>query len=119
MGTAGAFDLGGQTPSNLPENVELHVGLIENTLPAFLSQHPPQDHPLALLHVDVDLGDTTLAALENVLPFFVPGTVICFDEMINWAAAWADGGEWAAWSQFTANHPDVRWRWVSRAADAL
>lgn len=50
----GAFDLLGQPPKDLPDNVQLHVGWINETLPKFLVDQP-KTATVSFLHVDVDL----------------------------------------------------------------
>ncbi|WP_146151057.1 class I SAM-dependent methyltransferase [Allosphingosinicella deserti] len=61
----------------MPPNVEIHAGLFENMLPAFLDTHRA---PIAFLHVDCDLYRSTRTVLDLCADRLVPGTVIVFDE---------------------------------------
>jgi len=74
----GAF---AQTPPKAPPNVELVVGLFDDTLPAFASEHPG---PVALLHVDCDLYQSTVTIFRELESRIGPGTVILFDEYWNY-----------------------------------
>ncbi|WP_376097002.1 class I SAM-dependent methyltransferase [Roseomonas sp. CCTCC AB2023176] len=65
----------------VPENVELVVGLFDQTLPRFLASHPG---PIAFLHVDCDLYSSTRTIFELCSERIVPGTVIVFDEYFNY-----------------------------------
>lgn len=60
---------------------ELVVGLFADTLPGFLADHPG---PVAFLHVDCDLYSSTATVLEHVGARFVEGTVVLFDEYVNY-----------------------------------
>jgi predicted O-methyltransferase YrrM len=62
---------------DVPSNVELVVGMFDETLPAFLSAH---SEPIALLHIDCDLYSSTSYVLQQLTPRIVPGTVIAMDE---------------------------------------
>src|SRR6185312_6095321 len=64
-----------------PPNVELVVGLFDDTLPAFASEHPG---PVALLHVDCDLYQSTVTIFRELESRIGPGTVILFDEYWNY-----------------------------------
>lgn len=91
---AGEFDRRGRLPE-VASNVELHVGLFEDTLPDFAAEHIG---PIALLHIDCDLYSsacTVLSALKNQI---VPGTKIVFDEYFNYPA-WREH-EYKAFQEF-------------------
>ncbi len=72
----GSFSLGGRLPQ-VEQNVRLHKGLFEQTLPGFLDENPG---PVAFAHVDCDLYSSTRVVLESLWKRIVPGTVIVFDE---------------------------------------
>ena len=93
----GAFSIDGKLP---PEraNVRLTKGFFENTLPGFVAQHPGAK--LALLHIDCDLYSATRTILENVSSMLVPGTIVIFDELINYHG-WEEG-EFKAFMEFAA-----------------
>jgi hypothetical protein len=61
-------------------NVELVVGLFEETLPRFVATHPG---PAAFIHVDCDLYSSTRTVLAHCEPKIRPGTIIVFDEYFN------------------------------------
>lgn len=67
-------------PSVLP-NVELVVGLFENTLAAFLDRITGN---VSLLHIDCDLYSSTKTVFRELTKRIVPGTVIIFDEYFNY-----------------------------------
>src|SRR5215467_450286 len=54
------FDLHGRLP-RVPANVRLHRGLFEDSLPAWLAEHPG---PVAFIHVDCDLYSSTRTVLK-------------------------------------------------------
>ena len=54
------------------ENVELHKGWFNESLPPFLEQHPG---PVAFIHVDCDLYSSTKTLLDLLAPRIRPGTV--------------------------------------------
>ena len=65
---------------------------------ADLAQHPGAK--IALLHVDCDLYSSTVTILNNVAGMLVPGTIILFDELINYHG-WEEG-EFKAFMEFVA-----------------
>jgi hypothetical protein len=104
---AGTFSQGGQLPV-VPDNVTLVKGLLQATLPPWLSENPGN---VAFLHIDVDLYSAAIAVLEFLDDRIVPGTVIVFDDVAIWSALeqghagaydkWMEG-EWRAlheWAQ--------------------
>lgn len=95
---SGRFSTGGQLPdvSEYP-NISLHKGWFENTLPAFLETHPG---PIRFLHVDCDLYSSTKTILTLCESRIVPGTVILFDEYLNYPG-WQQH-EYKAWQEFIA-----------------
>jgi hypothetical protein len=98
---------------NLPpvrKNCELVVGWFNETLPGFVKKHP---EPLALLHVDCDLYSSTVTVLENLQSQIVAGTVIVFDEYINYPGWQLD--EFRAWQEFVKKH-DVRYEYIGRVS---
>src|SRR4029079_10133754 len=84
---AHAFSIGGHLPP-VRGNVRLTKGFFEDTLPGFVAQHPGAK--LALLHIDCALYSATMTILENVSPMLVPGTIVIFDELINYHG-WEEG----------------------------
>ncbi|MDD3618967.1 MAG: macrocin O-methyltransferase [Desulfobulbaceae bacterium] len=93
---AGKFARHGDLPE-VRDNVELHVGWFEDTLPKFLEAH---DEPAAFLHVDSDLYSSARTILTALQPRIVSGTVIVFDEFFNYPG-WQEH-EYRAFSEFIA-----------------
>jgi predicted O-methyltransferase YrrM len=79
-GSSTMFDAGG-VPPKVPANVFLHVGLFADTLPGWVDEHPD---PIALLHIDCDLYESTACGLRCLAPRIREGTIIVFDEYFNY-----------------------------------
>lgn len=77
---AGKFTRHGDLPE-VRENVSLHVGWFDQTLPGFLESHPGN---AAFIHIDADLYSSAKTVLDLLRPRIVPGTVIVFDEFFNY-----------------------------------
>jgi hypothetical protein len=69
------FDRQGKPPS-VRENVRLHVGLFDVTLPAYARACGP----VAFLHIDCDLYSSTTCVFAHLGSVLAPGCVIVFDE---------------------------------------
>ncbi|GKY89476.1 class I SAM-dependent methyltransferase [Sinisalibacter aestuarii] len=78
---AGAFSQGGILP-DVPENVSLVVGWVQDTLPPYLKETGKA--PFAFIHMDMDTYTPTRFALEAVKPRLVKGSVILFDELYGY-----------------------------------
>ncbi len=78
---AGAFSLQGKLP-RVPNNVRLVVGLFDATLHSFARDHAGEK--LAFVHVDCDLYSSTKCAFDQLGHMFQKGTVIVFDELLNY-----------------------------------
>ncbi len=76
---AGAFR--GEGIPAVEDNVELHVGWFDDTLPGFVDSH---DGPLALAHIDSDIYSSCKTVLDNLAPRVVPGTILVFNEYFNY-----------------------------------
>lgn len=79
-GNSTMFKAGG-VPPKVPSNVVLHVGLFDDNLPGWIEEHP---EPIALLHVDCDLYESTASAFRYLGPSIREGTIIVFDEFFNY-----------------------------------
>ena len=80
----------------VPDNVSLHVGLFQATLPGFLKEH---SSPLAFIHLDADLYTSTKYVLDALRDRIQPGTVIKFDQF--WLfPKWQFLGEGRAMAEF-------------------
>ena len=74
------FDRKGKLP-RVPDNVLLHSGWFEATLPKWLANY---DGPAAFIHIDCDIYSATKTIFDALASRIVPGTVILFDEYFNY-----------------------------------
>lgn len=77
------FPKGAFAQENLPkvkDNVELVVGLFDDTLPGFVASHPGR---VKLLHVDCDIYSGTVTIFKELADRIDDDTVIVFDEYLN------------------------------------
>jgi len=79
-------------------NVRLHVGLFSETLPGFARSLQESGEVVRFMHVDCDLYSSTKDVLFGLRFAIVPGTVILFDEYLNYPG-W-ENGEWLAFDEF-------------------
>lgn len=63
-------------------NVLIHTGWFDDTLPGFTEQYQEK---IALIHIDCDLYSSTREVFSHLKDRIVPGTVIIFDELWNYA----------------------------------
>jgi len=63
------------------KNVKLIQGYFENTLPDFLKDHKQN---IAFINIDSDLYSSCVTVLNNLKPRIVEGTIICFDELLDY-----------------------------------
>jgi tetratricopeptide (TPR) repeat protein len=75
----GSYTTKGVIPE-VPENVQLHVGWFDKTLPEFLAKHA---EPVRIVNVDCDIYTSTKTVLDLLAPRMQIGTVIIFDEYIG------------------------------------
>jgi hypothetical protein len=104
----GGFEQGafrcGQLPS-VRSNVVLHKGLFDESMPQFLLDHSQN---IAFMHVDCDLYSSTRGIFDLLRDRIVPGTVIQFDEFLNYPG-WQQG-EYKAFSEFClTSNVQVEW----------
>ena len=95
----GRFSLDGAAPKFDAANIELHKGWFNDTLPPFLEKHTG---PVRFLHVDSDLYSSAVTVLEGLHNRIVAGTIIVFDEYINYPGWEQD--EFRAFREFVARH---------------
>ena len=76
-------------------NVELVVGLFDDTLPGFVETHPGR---VKLLHVDCDIYSGTVTIFNELEDRIDDDTIIVFDEYLNYPG-W-EGGEHKAFMEF-------------------
>lgn len=104
--TKGAFDMGGVLPK-VADNVSLHKGWFDASLPSFLESHAG---PVRLCHIDCDTYESSLYVLSQLADRLVAGSVIVFDEYFgypNWRA-----GEFRAWQE-TVAEKDISYRYIA------
>eukprot|EP00397_Hematodinium_sp_SG-2012_P056449 GEMP01069656.1.p1 GENE.GEMP01069656.1~~GEMP01069656.1.p1 ORF type:complete len:384 (+),score=49.66 GEMP01069656.1:95-1246(+) len=101
------FDLKGTLP-RVASNVQLVKGWFNETLPSFLAEHPG---PVTLLHIDCDLYSSTSYVLTVVAPRLQPGTVIVFDELVNFPQFRQH--EIRALHEFIRNSTGFSFEWLS------
>jgi Macrocin-O-methyltransferase (TylF) len=77
----GSFDIGAQPPQLSVSNVEFHVGWFDDTIPIFAREF---SGPFAFAHLDADLYSSTKTVFDNLGDWFVPGTVVVFDEYFGY-----------------------------------
>jgi len=87
----------------MPDNVRLVVGMIENTLPDFLSEH---DEPITFVHIDTDTYTPAKFILDHIRTRLIPGSVILFDEYWNYPG-WEEH-EYRAFKEFQKENPCIR-----------
>lgn len=80
-------------------------GLFQDTLPAFLAEHPG---PVAFLHLDADLYSSTKTVLDLLGHRLVQGSVVVLDEYFNYPG-WRDG-EFRAWAEYV-ERTGIRFRY--------
>jgi len=90
----------------LRDNVKLHVGWFDKTLPVFVSEHTG---PVGFLHVDCDLYSSTKTIFHWLAGRIVPGTVIVFDEYFNYIG-WRNH-EYKAFKEFIA-YSGLRYKYI-------
>ncbi len=99
--------------SNLPlvrRNCHLWVGWFDKTLPGFIEEYR---EPIQLLHVDCDLYSSTATVLRHLKDQIVPGTVIIFDEYINYPGWQLD--EFRAWQEHVGAY-GLRYEYIGRVS---
>jgi hypothetical protein len=107
----GYFSLQGQMPDlkARQQNVRLVKGWFNESVPEFAAQI---DGPAAFLHIDCDLYESTKTIFDGLADRIVPGTVILFDEYLNYPG-WQNH-EVKAFREFCEAHK-VRYRYVGFA----
>lgn len=75
---SGDYTTHGEIPE-VPDNVSLHIGWFEDTIPPFVAEH---DGPIRFMNVDCDIYSSTKTIFDGLHDRIVPGTVIVFDEYL-------------------------------------
>jgi tetratricopeptide (TPR) repeat protein len=76
---AGSYSTEGNLPA-VPQNVALHAGWFEQSIPAFLKTHSA---PVRFMNIDCDLYSSTKTVLDLFEAQMGAGTVLVFDEFIG------------------------------------
>lgn len=76
----GAYSAKGKLPA-VPSNACLHVGWFEQSIPRWRAQY---DGPIALMHLDADLYESTKTVFDLLGDRLQPGSIIVFDEYFNY-----------------------------------
>ena len=100
------------TLPRIRKNCQLWVGWFNETLPGFKEQ-VQLTRPIALLHVDCDLYSSTVTILNELKDNIVPGTVIIFDEYINYPGWQLD--EFRAWQEHVKAH-NIKYEYIGRVS---
>lgn len=82
----------------VPSNVVLIKGWFKDTLPSFVENH--KNEKVAFLHIDCDLYSSTKCIFDNLKNNFQDGSIICFDELIDYNGDDWKNHEWKAWNEF-------------------
>jgi len=89
--------------------IKMIEGDIKETVPKYVEENPGLR--ISLLHLDVDIFEPNLVALENLYPRVVPGGLVVLDEyaMTEW------GGESAAFEKYFGDKMPVmnKFSWTS------
>ena len=105
-------------PPNVPGSI-LISGLVQETVPQWmhvLKAAARAKGGIGLVHLDLDLEDATAFVLAEVMPLLKPGAILLFDEMHGWPG-WQYGGEFKAWSEYVAAHPEVAYEVVGHGPE--
>lgn len=105
---AGAYSTAGRLPA-VADNVTLHTGWFEDSLPPFFAMNPG---PIRLLHIDCDLYSSTRTVLTEAAPRLMPGSVIVFDDMLGYPGY--EQHELRAFQEF-ASESGLEWELISAA----
>ena len=105
------FQLEGLPP--VRENVVLHKGWFDETLPRFREEYP---EPIAFLHLDADLYSSTKTVLDFLGDQIQAGTIIQFDEYFKYPQ-WRDH-EFKAFQEFVSERT-VRFEYLSYCDSGL
>lgn len=93
----GKWHLKGNLP-NVADNITLVKGFFDDTLPAWWEKNRGQ---IGLLHVDCDLYSSTKTVLSTLNDGIVPGTIIRFDDLIDFREFENYSGKGSHISQYT------------------
>ena len=84
----GSLSTNREVPENFPQDVEIVVGRVEDTLGDWLSRNELND--LTVVHCDLDIFEPSLHVLETLKPRLLPGSLILFDNYFSYPG-WKNG----------------------------
>jgi hypothetical protein len=76
----GSYSTAGRLPA-VADNVVLHPGWFEHTLPPFFAANAT---PIRLLHIDCDIYSSTRTVLATAVDHLVPGSIVVFDDFLGY-----------------------------------
>ena len=86
----GKFSRQGVPPNLKETNIQYHVGWFNQTLPIFVQdlckreEREEEITPISIIHIDCDVYESTYCILKQVQDRIVEGTIVVFDELINY-----------------------------------
>lgn len=92
-------------------NCQLWVGWFDQTLPQWHQKH--NHDVIQLLHIDCDLYSSTVTVLESLRSNIVAGTVIIFDEYMNYPGWQQD--EHRAWQEYCKKY-NIQYQYIGRVS---
>jgi len=108
----GRFSLEGQVVRFTEQNVVIHTGWFNETLPGWMERNAGA---IRFMHVDCDIYASAAYVLESLRSRIVPGTVIVFDEYLNYPG-W-EQHEYRAFREFTTRCA-LHYRYIGFASAA-
>ena len=91
-------------PKDLPHKTYLVPGWFKDTIPEWKQKHTDR---LAFIHIDCDLYESTKDILNGLNDRISKGTIILFDEIIDFADDWYKNwreGEWKAFNEWLTEY---------------
>jgi hypothetical protein len=108
----GKFDQN-EIPPPYPGNVQLQIGLFNETLPSFLSEHLKK---ISFLHVKCDLYSSAKYVLNSVKDRLAKDAIIIFDKLVSYPDFDGENGELRAFYEWITEN-DVQYEWIGTVAD--
>jgi predicted O-methyltransferase YrrM len=102
----GSFNMNGKLPS-VRENVQLHVGWFDKTLPEFVTSCKDN---ISFMHIDCDLYSSTKTIFDILGERIKSGTIIVFNEYFNYPT-WQQH-EFKAFQEFVAEN-SIKYEYIA------
>jgi len=108
----GAFDRKGVFPK-VSSNVRLVKGLFQDTLGDWIKENMKVNEKVSICHLDADLYSATIFVLRALADYIVPGSILVFDELINFP-----GFEEHEWKALLESVDEFGWsfEWIGQSA---